>query len=228
MFGFAIEIPIGNVFESFHDTNLLDYIVEIHKFAVIIAAILAVIFMMIGGFLWLSSAGNSQSVSTGQNFIKGAIIGLILTLFSWYILAGIDTRLVNLSIKQPEVIQPTEFSTWVCCQREENGVPVEAFSALFSCSAGYKKIADSSCSDASKGTDTPICHSLANQGQERCEASLCGWYYRPKSGGKDDQIPAKSFCKNPACMPLTKEQCLAGGAPECLWEDGTVGIGFCY
>ncbi len=121
MLGYIIEIPIGNILGSAASTDMISYIIALHKFAVILAAILAVIFMMIGGFLWLASAGNSGMVSTGQNFIKGSVIGLILTLFSWYILYAINPNLVKLSITEPKKIEGGDDKV-ICCQLQTANV----------------------------------------------------------------------------------------------------------
>ncbi len=137
---YEVEIPIGDSTQTF---TLPSYIVTVHKFAVILAAILAVIFMMIGGFLWLSSAGNSGMVSTGQNFIKGSIIGLILTLFSWYILYAINPNLVKLSITEPTITIP-----W-CCQDNTTG--------LYSLST---EINSQSCSKTSTKAEDSLCEQL--------------------------------------------------------------------
>ncbi|GEM_PF-3687167 len=109
-----LEIPFGTITNV---KNPLDYIVQIHKFSIGVASILAVIMMMIGGFLWISAAGNSSLITKGKTLISGAVVGLIILLFSYYILAGINPNLVNLRIQEPQPVPGTDnFGATVCCE----------------------------------------------------------------------------------------------------------------
>jgi type IV secretory pathway VirB2 component (pilin) len=60
---------IDQIFESVD--KVLDYIFPIGVF-------LAVIFIVIGGYMWMSSAGNPEKVKQAQGTLTWAIIGLIL------------------------------------------------------------------------------------------------------------------------------------------------------
>ncbi|MFA6255457.1 MAG: hypothetical protein WC675_05570 [Patescibacteria group bacterium] len=73
-----------------------DYIVAVYKYGVGVAAVLAVVMIMIGGFVWLMSGGNSTRVSTAKDFIVSAMAGLLLALFSFVILYAVNPRLINL------------------------------------------------------------------------------------------------------------------------------------
>jgi len=55
---------------------------------------IAVLILVFGGFLMISSAGNEQRYDQGKNYAKFAIIGLIVTL-SAYILVTLVQLLIN-------------------------------------------------------------------------------------------------------------------------------------
>ncbi len=96
------------------DINWLgQYISAIYRYGIGLAAILAVVMVMAGGFLWLVSAGSSNKVSTAKEYIFSAITGLTLALFSFIILSAINPNLVNL---KGLTINDISEKVNVCCQ----------------------------------------------------------------------------------------------------------------
>ena len=83
------------------------YIGVVYRYGVGLAAVLAAVMIMVGGFLWLSSAGNPSQITKGKEFILSALTGLVLALFSFIILQTINPRLVALEpvqVKKPPKI----------------------------------------------------------------------------------------------------------------------------
>lgn len=65
----------------------------------LIIIVLSAIFMIvIGGFVYLTSGGNTAQLSSAKGIVFNAIIGLILALISWLILNIINPELVNVSV----------------------------------------------------------------------------------------------------------------------------------
>jgi len=86
------------------------YFGAIYQYGVGLAAMLAAIMIMIGGFLWLASAGSPERVKTGKELIIGALSGLVLALFSYLILNTINPDLVkmkSLVVSAPVAVTPT-------------------------------------------------------------------------------------------------------------------------
>lgn len=105
----VMAVNIGNThltFQSIHcnpgqtcDVGWIrEYIVAVYQYGIGLAAVLAVIMIMIGGFLWLTSAGNSSMVGRAKEFITSAIVGLLLALFSYIILYSINPSLTTLPL----------------------------------------------------------------------------------------------------------------------------------
>lgn len=104
-----LQIPIGT-YKSI--ASFPEYIKKIYNFGVAGAGILAVIMMMVGGFIWLTAAGNVNQIGTAKSFISGAVLGLILALTSYLILSTINPKLVNL--KMPEIAGIERVATEGC------------------------------------------------------------------------------------------------------------------
>ncbi len=75
-----------------------EYLKAIFNYSIIAIAILAVVVMMIGGLLWLSSGGNSSTISTGKELVKNGILGTIFAICSYLLLFIINP---DLTIFQP-------------------------------------------------------------------------------------------------------------------------------
>ena len=87
------------------------YISAVYQFGVGLAAILAVVVMMVGGFIWLSAAGNSERVKTGQSFVWSALAGLVIALFSFVLLNTLNPRLTNLDPLKIKTIEKQELGS---------------------------------------------------------------------------------------------------------------------
>jgi len=84
------------------------YIGAVYQYGVGLAAVLATIMIMVGGFLWLTSGGSPDRVGRAKEFITGSLTGLLLALFSFMILYTVNPRLValeGLSIRRPLEIE---------------------------------------------------------------------------------------------------------------------------
>ncbi|MFO7628356.1 MAG: hypothetical protein R6W06_02335, partial [Prochlorococcaceae cyanobacterium] len=88
------------------------YIGALYRYGVGIAGVLAVLMMMIGGFIWLLSGGSPDKVGQGKDFIISALSGLLLALFSFMILYTINPRLVAMDPVTVLLPREAEFSEY--------------------------------------------------------------------------------------------------------------------
>jgi hypothetical protein len=92
-FRFNISLP-GFPSTILVDSTLLpSYISWIYKFIVGIAGLLAVFMITIGGLMWIFAGGNGSKIGKAREYIFGAIIGLLLAIFSYSILYIINPQL---------------------------------------------------------------------------------------------------------------------------------------
>ena len=56
-------------------TYILSFLI---RFFFIVAGIIALVFLLLGAFSWITSSGNKESVAKAQDKIQAAVVGLIL------------------------------------------------------------------------------------------------------------------------------------------------------
>ena len=77
---------VGSLFGAqFCSVNEL--VVKIINFLLTIIAVVAVLFIVIGGFRYVMSAGNEEQAAKARKVIINAIIGLIIAIFAYTIVA---------------------------------------------------------------------------------------------------------------------------------------------
>lgn len=67
------------------DRPLADQITSIIMWVLGFLALVAVIMIIYGGFIWLTAAGNEERVGSAKKIISAAIIGLVIILLAWAI-----------------------------------------------------------------------------------------------------------------------------------------------
>ena len=88
-----------------------EYLLAVYRYAIVVASILAVVFIIIGGLQWTISGGSPEKIKSAQKKIAGAITGLIIALLSYtllYIINPTLTSLGNLNIQYIEGISIDE------------------------------------------------------------------------------------------------------------------------
>lgn len=86
--GLTINEPVG----------LSSYLAAIYKIGIILAAVLAVLMIVIGGIQYMLAGGNPGKLGDAKDTIWQAILGLLLVLGSWLILSTINPDLLNMEI----------------------------------------------------------------------------------------------------------------------------------
>ncbi len=67
------------------DKPLSEQITSIIQWVLGFLALVAVIMIIYGGFIWLTAAGNEERVGQAKKIISAAIIGLVIILLAWAI-----------------------------------------------------------------------------------------------------------------------------------------------
>ncbi len=65
--------------------DLKDTVVNIIQWVLGILALVAVLMIIVGGFQWMTAAGNEERVEKAKKVISAAVIGLIIVLLAWAI-----------------------------------------------------------------------------------------------------------------------------------------------
>ncbi|MFH0780088.1 MAG: M15 family metallopeptidase [Parcubacteria group bacterium] len=102
----SYEIKPG---ETINIPWIADYIIALYKYAIIIASVLAVVAIMIGGVLYLTAGGLPSNIERAKGIIIGSITGLIILICSHLILTMINPELVNLKSLTIETVKEAIF-----------------------------------------------------------------------------------------------------------------------
>ena len=92
----ATYVPMEEIPGFGRPTDFFDYVQALYNFGIAAIGIAALIMLGIGGFMYITSAGNASRMETAKEYIWDAIIGLILALSAYLILYTINPDLVRL------------------------------------------------------------------------------------------------------------------------------------
>lgn len=81
-------LAVGNTSPETIVINLINWVLGI-------LALIAVIFILLGGFRWMTAGGNEESVEKAKQILIAAIIGLVIIMAAWGIALYAVTVLGN-------------------------------------------------------------------------------------------------------------------------------------
>jgi len=87
-------------------TPVPEYVKYIYNGAIWLSALLALIVLIYGGFLYFTSAGNVERIRTAKDRIAAALLGLLILFGSYLILISINPELVVFHLKRLRPIIP--------------------------------------------------------------------------------------------------------------------------
>jgi hypothetical protein len=87
-------------------SDLPGYVSAIYKMALIIVTLSAVLMLTVGGFMYLTSAGNTASIGTAKGIIYDSLIGLVIALSAWLVLYVINPDLVEINLSALAPVAP--------------------------------------------------------------------------------------------------------------------------
>ncbi|MFZ2187273.1 MAG: pilin [Candidatus Moraniibacteriota bacterium] len=85
-------------FASTDGSNLPRYIAAIYNLALAVIVLSAVLMLSIGGFMYLTSAGNTSAMGTAKGVIFDSLIGLVIALTAYLLLNVINPDLVTVTL----------------------------------------------------------------------------------------------------------------------------------
>lgn len=158
--------------------RLNTYLEDIYRFAFWTVGISVVFMLTIGGFMYLTSAGNTSRMESAKTVIFDAILGLVLALVAWLFLYVINPDLVKVRLPSvsitpttptappvtptaPPVTPPTSTgsgSSQTFAQRLQAGSPGVQLSGSGSCSSSSGAVSPaSSIAQAASGSSVTVC-----------------------------------------------------------------------
>ncbi len=165
-------------------TSAGDFLSTLYKYALIVAPILAAIMIIIAGFQWTMSGGNSEMITGAQHKIIGALTGLFIAYGSYFLLININPDLVNLRLPSVWLVRPQTSLPQFCSQMPEKIRNDKSFAYV----ASYEKQSSAPALPANPAFDM----SLQDPGIENSKKFYCGNSFLVKGGGSN--ICYGNFC----------------------------------
>ncbi|MEZ4180339.1 MAG: pilin [Candidatus Doudnabacteria bacterium] len=96
----SVQGGLNDLKSAFPDTvagdgDPQDLVRNIIEWALYIGAMLAVLFIIYGGYLYLTSGGNDSQVKKGKETVIYALVGLVVIVMAWVIVQTVYNFLVN-------------------------------------------------------------------------------------------------------------------------------------
>ncbi len=77
------------------DSTISGFILRIINIALAVAGLIAVLFLIIGGFRYITAAGNEETAEQAKKIILNAIIGIVVIILAFVIVRVISNALVS-------------------------------------------------------------------------------------------------------------------------------------
>jgi hypothetical protein len=91
------------------DISLFACINQLYKFAIVVAAVVGVFFIVIAGYLYMSSGGSDESVKTAKDMLTSTIASLVILMAGYILLKAINPDLIQFHpISPPGVTLPAD------------------------------------------------------------------------------------------------------------------------
>ncbi|TSC56450.1 MAG: Uncharacterized protein G01um101418_343 [Parcubacteria group bacterium Gr01-1014_18] len=74
---------------------IAEYIIGLYKIIIAISGFLAIIIILVAGFLWVSSMGNHSQIAQAHSMIQGALAGIVVIMSSYLLLSLINPALLK-------------------------------------------------------------------------------------------------------------------------------------
>jgi hypothetical protein len=81
-------------YQPYPQVSLSSTIGVIIRAALSLLGAVFIILIIVGGYVWMTAEGNEQKVEKAQNYIRRAIIGLVITFSAWAIWTFILTKFI--------------------------------------------------------------------------------------------------------------------------------------
>lgn len=85
--------------------DLNECINKLYKFSIAIASVIAVFFIVIGGYIYMNAGGNQESVDKAKNILETSITALVILFGAYILLRGINPDLIKIPAVQPPTVQ---------------------------------------------------------------------------------------------------------------------------
>ncbi len=81
-----------------NETTLTGFILRVINIALALAGLIAVLFLIIGGFRYITAGGNEEASGSAKKIILNAVIGIIVIILSFVVVRVVANTLTSTNI----------------------------------------------------------------------------------------------------------------------------------
>ncbi len=85
---------------------------RIYRFAIILASVVAVFFIVIGGYVYMSAEGNQESVDKAKSILVSSVTALVILMGGYVLLKALNPDLIKFKQIQPTSVKPLDTTGW--------------------------------------------------------------------------------------------------------------------
>ncbi|HPL93098.1 MAG TPA: pilin [bacterium] len=114
------QVPFGGLSSG---DLLPEYINKIYKWMIGAGLVLVGIMVTVGGFMYVSSAGDAKTVASGKKYIVNSLIGMLLLVSSYLILNTINPDVTTMEVLEVSTIEQKTMPTGICACDSNSDCP---------------------------------------------------------------------------------------------------------
>ncbi len=150
-------------FKNNNSGDLYKCINQLYKFAIILAGVIGVFFVVIAGYVYMSAEGNQESVDKAKSILTSTIASLVILMSGFLLLKAINPDLIQFKSIQPPSVKistTTPSDTGGTPTDTGDGTTSTSCKQTFSVSSSVGcLISNNNCVDVSNYTSTHGCES---------------------------------------------------------------------
>lgn len=112
----GVSTTVGSISSTTVTSDLLArYVKAFYNWGLSIVGVLAVLMLMAGGLIWLTSAGDSGKIDNAKKMISGSLFGTLLLVGAYFFLNTINPDLAKLPVIEMDVIEKKSVGAPTTC-----------------------------------------------------------------------------------------------------------------
>lgn len=78
--------------------DLVGVVLNVMRIVLGVAPLVAVVMLIFGGFMWMTSGGDEERIEHSKKTVSGALIGMVIILLSWALVNFVIKTTLNVSV----------------------------------------------------------------------------------------------------------------------------------
>lgn len=84
-------------------SDFVPAVLNVMRLVLGLAPLVAVVMLIFGGFMWMTSGGDEERLEQAKKTVSGALIGLVIIFLSWAIVNFVIRTTLNVSVEDVNI-----------------------------------------------------------------------------------------------------------------------------